>query len=285
MANMLLPILAVLGIGAVVVASSSKKESKPPVTTKPPTGGPPLPPMPPLPPGLPPGIPPGYIPPIPGIPGTPPITTPPVSGVPAGFPIPAGLPDNGVAGLPDPGRGMVVAAMTSGSPDQLDSLAAALTAVGQTKAGAEVSAVATAKRLGIPSTAGTGAPSTAGISVGRSMEQIKSDVHRSGEVGNMSPLSKQWTYIVEPGDTPGAIALKIVGDERRFIELITTNPQKKTNGLMYPEISFAELVKGERLFLPKTWNKVIDEEGRYNGMGMILPSPDQPAPSVGPARA
>jgi len=73
----------------------------------------------------------------------------------------------------------------------------------------------------------------------------------------------QWCYAVQPGDTAGNIAMRFVGSRERFVELLVANPSKPQ--ITDPEVNFADLCKGERLFIPKSWNAWIDEAGNRRG--------------------
>lgn len=84
----------------------------------------------------------------------------------------------------------------------------------------------------------------------------------------------QWIYRVKEGDSASAISQHIIGDDRRYRELIDANPDKRTVGDRNKlfEFNFAQLNAPEPLYVPKAWNRYIDEQG--NMMGKILP----PAP-------
>jgi hypothetical protein len=101
---------------------------------------------------------------------------------------------------------------------------------------------------------------------------------RTGVASN--PLH-QWCYVVQPGDTAGNIALRFVGTRERFVELLVANPSKPQ--ITDPEVNFATLCKGERLFIPKSWNLWIDEAG--NRRGGPIPYPPYDALSAYPLPA
>lgn len=136
-----MPVLfLILGVIAIAALASSSSAASPPPQEPNPT---------PLPPGLPtiptiPTLPPG----IPGLPGTPPAGGSVPSGVPGIPSIPAGLPDNGIVGLPEPLPSVVVALEPSLTNDQLHTLADALDAAGQHKAANEIHAYILARTLG-----------------------------------------------------------------------------------------------------------------------------------------
>jgi hypothetical protein len=254
------PILALLGIGAVIAiaASSSNANAATPKPNPNPTPNP----NPPIPPGLP--GPPTGLPPVPAPPGGP---IPPIGSIPSG--IPTGLPDNGVAGLPEPWRTAVAQAEATASPDQLDALATGLDASGQHKAAQEVRNIANAKRglpSGIPSTIPPGTPS--------GPPTVPNDVHQAAVVGFRSNPATQWTYLVVAGDSPSRIAGKILGlgNEARYIELLDANSWKPQNGeTALFKRNFKSLLAGERLNIPRAWNEYIDQSGSYNGSGIPLP--------------
>jgi hypothetical protein len=91
----------------------------------------------------------------------------------------------------------------------------------------------------------------------------------------------QWVYTVIEGDTAGRIAEKHVGNRGRYVELITVNPQKKW--ITNPEINFAEIVVGEKLYLPKSWNPWISKDGVPFRNGPLPPYDHMPAyPALSP---
>jgi hypothetical protein len=91
--------------------------------------------------------------------------------------------------------------------------------------------------------------------------------------GTASNLIFQWDYVISPGDDPGRIAEGITGDRRRFVELLSANADKRMKSYG-KEVNFADpadFCVGGHLYLPKTWNPWIDEEG--NLRGNVIPFP------------
>lgn len=79
----------------------------------------------------------------------------------------------------------------------------------------------------------------------------------------------QWCYVVRDGDSAGSITEMFWNskDGWRYAELLAANPQKLTKGTTISpdgvgeELNFASIEPGETLFLPRTWNKHIDQTG------------------------
>lgn len=80
----------------------------------------------------------------------------------------------------------------------------------------------------------------------------------------------QWCYVVQAGDSAGSITDMFFGPEEgwRYVELLAANPHKLTKGTTVSpdaeptsELNFADMVVGERLYLPRTWNAQIDQIG------------------------
>lgn len=63
-------------------------------------------------------------------------------------------------------------------------------------------------------------------------------------------------YVVEKGDAPGKIALKLTGKESNWPQLIAANPQKKTTATNIGKV-FATLVAGEKLKVPASWQRPV----------------------------
>lgn len=90
----------------------------------------------------------------------------------------------------------------------------------------------------------------------------------------------QWCYVVQDGDSAGLIAEKMLGASLawRYVELLAANPQKPTTGdTVSPdgsdsELNFVSLEAGERLNVPRTWNRWIDQSGRPSGNPLPYPS-------------
>lgn len=92
--------------------------------------------------------------------------------------------------------------------------------------------------------------------------------------GVQSHPDYQWTYVVQTADeSPGSIASRVLGESQgwRYVELLASNPQKPTKGrIVSPEASedelnFTELVVGEKLAVPRSWNPWLDETGIPSG--------------------
>ncbi len=88
--------------------------------------------------------------------------------------------------------------------------------------------------------------------------------------GMASALGYQWCHVVRRGDSAGLLAEKIVGDRSRYMELVTSNPQKGTAPIVLPdgrtEMNWRDkLCPQERLLLPKSWNPWIDQTGKPRG--------------------
>lgn len=81
--------------------------------------------------------------------------------------------------------------------------------------------------------------------------------------GMASNAIRQWCYVVREGDTAGRISEIHVGDRNRYVELLAANISKKI--VNSPELNFADLCVGERLYIPKSWNPWIDQEGNAAG--------------------
>jgi len=81
--------------------------------------------------------------------------------------------------------------------------------------------------------------------------------------GMASNPIRQWCYVVKDTDTAGRIAENHTGDRSRYVELLAANPSKKM--IFSPEINFADMCVGERLYIPKSWNPWIDQEGNVAG--------------------
>ncbi len=82
----------------------------------------------------------------------------------------------------------------------------------------------------------------------------------------------EWGYLVGPGDTAGGIAEAIVGDDRRYQELVIANPTIKTVGdpgvyVGDRAYNFAPgtLTPGAGLLLPLAWSIYIDQTGHPRG--------------------
>lgn len=95
--------------------------------------------------------------------------------------------------------------------------------------------------------------------------------------GKASVLTFQWRYgPIKEGESAGSIAQAIVGDSRRYVELLSANSDKRMVTVLKggkPEINFAQgkggICVGERLYIPKSWNAWIDEA--MNLRGQVLP--------------
>jgi hypothetical protein len=89
-------------------------------------------------------------------------------------------------------------------------------------------------------------------------------------------------YVVEAGDSPIRITVKLLGPgtDRRYVELIAANPQKRTVGSPLnpfsgtPQYNFASLLAGEKLNVPLTWSVKVPT---------ALPPLPLPAPTPAPA--
>lgn len=129
------------------------------------------------------------------------------------------------------------------------------------------------KPLGDSRLASGDCPTGACIGSGNPPSNPAGNTPRTGVASN--PLH-QWCYVVQPGDTAGNIALRFVGARERFVELLVANPSKPQ--ITDPELNFADLCKGERLFIPKSWNAWIDEVGNRRG-GLVPYSPFDSMPA------
>jgi hypothetical protein len=93
--------------------------------------------------------------------------------------------------------------------------------------------------------------------------------------GIASAPDKLWTYVVREGDSPSSIALLVVGNDRRFLELIDANPELPTVGNRANPWSsgfnFASLGPGDILRLPAEWNTFIDQLGNFAGKAGPFP--------------
>jgi len=140
----------------------------------------------------------------------------------------------GIATLPEPYKTMVdnVLKNPASTATDLESLARALDAIGQSVAA----------------------------------DQVRT--HESSGTTSVKYASNpeyQWPYIVKPGDSAALIATKIVGDDRRYPELILANPQKPTNGKAFPQLNWVSLNPNERILIPRTWNDWIAQDGTSAG--------------------
>lgn len=94
--------------------------------------------------------------------------------------------------------------------------------------------------------------------------------------GVASGMDHQWCINIVDGDTAGRIAEETVGNRDRYIELLSANPDKAQ--IISPEMNFASLCVGERLFLPRSWNTHIDQKGMPAGKRGPYPPYDKLPP-------
>jgi hypothetical protein len=98
----------------------------------------------------------------------------------------------------------------------------------------------------------------------------------------------QWKWTVVAGDNASRIAKQITGDDRRYPELIASNPSKATVGSSSSPYStgynFKTLSVGEQLLLPKAWNVYIASDGSGYTGGTPLPAGAAPVPYVPPPK-
>lgn len=94
--------------------------------------------------------------------------------------------------------------------------------------------------------------------------------------------SNRAVYIVEAGDGPIRIAQKVVGDGRRWRELVAANPSKPTKKSGPDAGNFVSLRVGERLNLPKSWESTV-EKGVTGGGAVVQPVVVPPSPVIVPA--
>ncbi len=78
----------------------------------------------------------------------------------------------------------------------------------------------------------------------------------------------QWwsgPFAPEKGDSLYGLAKTLTGDGRRYVELIAANPEKPTVGdplnPFSTGYSFLDLVEGERIRIPKSWNPFLSDAG------------------------
>lgn len=86
--------------------------------------------------------------------------------------------------------------------------------------------------------------------------------------GAPSPLDVQWwsgPFSAAKGDSLYDLAKALTGDGTKYIDILTTNPEKLTVGdpgnPYSTGYSFAGLVDGERLRIPKSWNVYLADDG------------------------
>lgn len=91
--------------------------------------------------------------------------------------------------------------------------------------------------------------------------------------GYRSPDHWQWWHgPLKPGQSPWSITQYLTGDGRRYPELMPANPEKATVGKPgTPGYTFATFKIGERIRIPKTWNKYIDQLGNADQKGGVWP--------------
>jgi len=94
--------------------------------------------------------------------------------------------------------------------------------------------------------------------------------------------SNRAVYIVDPGDGPIKIAQKVVGDGRRWRELVAANPTKATKKTGPDAGNFVSLRVGERLNLPKAWETAV-EKGVTPGGVVVQPVVVPANPVIVPA--
>jgi hypothetical protein len=130
--------------------------------------------------------------------------------------------------------------------------------------------------------AGDGEAGDSSVCVRKDPEISKSGKPYEGDKpvkGRASVGTYQWTYLVTAHETPGSIARRITGDERRYVELLSANSDKRMatyrKGARF-EINFAqgEFCRWTMLYLPKSWNPWIDEDGNFAGKSRPFPPYD-----------
>lgn len=86
----------------------------------------------------------------------------------------------------------------------------------------------------------------------------------------------QLYYVVREGDSPAVVAARIVGTDRRYVELVEANPEVPTVGDPLNPWStgynFARFNVGDKLKLPRAWNAFVDQLGNFAGSTTPFPS-------------
>jgi hypothetical protein len=111
---------------------------------------------------------------------------------------------------------------------------------------------------------------------------VYAPAHALGDTRGLSPDGL--VYVVESGDYPGKIALKLTGSANRWPELIAANKQKPTvNRGIGPE--FKTLFAGEKLTVPSSWKVAAPAVPAIvvpTTTPSSLPSPSPVIPPVAP---
>ncbi len=123
------------------------------------------------------------------------------------------------------------------------------------------------KLLGIGNdTPGTGKLSIKLISCSDSGSPVPGN--KQPQSGYQSSPFWRWCYFVKPGDSAGSISERITGDNSRYIEILTANPDIPKKGKMGEVVGpnawdFADgiLVEGTKIYIPQTMNSWIDQFG------------------------
>lgn len=91
----------------------------------------------------------------------------------------------------------------------------------------------------------------------------------------------QWFHSVTTGQGPRRIAYIYTGDEERFLELMDANPTKATVGVRGNlSYNWASLKVGEKVKIPKSWNKYVAQDGTLGSPpGTAWPPGPAPAPA------
>lgn len=87
-----------------------------------------------------------------------------------------------------------------------------------------------------------------------------------------SPDTQWWYGPLKPGQSPWSVATYVTGEGKRYPELMPANPEKATVGKPgQPGYTFASFKIGERIRVPKSWNKYIDQLGNATHTGYVWP--------------